>query len=146
MNIIYPYIFSNMLNHYFVNVVKDNTSNFSCDKSVCRHWNGEQYVRADFSFKFVDPVEVKKVIYSMKNNDSSGLDKIPLTVIKGAKQHLRKVLNHLVNSSFVSGYFPNKLKKSKIIPVYKKNDVKTISNYRLISLLPVGSKMYEKNC
>src|SRR5436190_21444858 len=54
------------------------------------------------------------------------------------------VLAHLVNSSFISGIFPEKLKISKIIPVFKKGEVLDKTNYRPISLLPAFSKIFEK--
>ena len=49
----------------------------------------------------------------------------------------------LVNQSFATGVFPEKLKLAKIIPVYKKNDKFLIENYRPISILPSISKVFE---
>ena len=57
---------------------------------------------------------------------------------------LIKPLTLIINQSISTGIFPNKLKLAKIIPVYKKDYVHDIQNYRPISLLPSVSKIFEK--
>ena len=43
-----------------------------------------------------------------------------------------------------SGIFPDDLKIDKIIPLYKKGDINSITNYRPISLLSTLSKIFER--
>ena len=43
-----------------------------------------------------------------------------------------------------SGIYPDSLKISKIVPLYKKDDDTNLSNYRPISLLPSISKTFDK--
>lgn len=71
-----------MFNYYIVYIVKDDTINCNCNNFVCRHWDGEQYVRAELRFKFVES-NVEKVINSMKKN-YSGFEKITIKTIKSA--------------------------------------------------------------
>ena len=40
--------------------------------------------------------------------------------------------------------FPKVLKQAKIVPLYKKSDPKTVSNYRFISILNTISEVIEK--
>ena len=50
----------------------------------------------------------------------------------------------ILNNSFASGVFPNAMKIAKIVPIFKSGDKTDVRNYRLISLLPVFSKLLEK--
>ena len=43
-----------------------------------------------------------------------------------------------------TGIFPNALKMSKTIPLFKKGDASNMSNYMPISLLPTISKVFER--
>ena len=54
------------------------------------------------------------------------------------------IITHLFNRFLSDGYFPNILKKSKIIPLFKSVDRKKPENYRHISLLPQLSKILER--
>lgn len=67
-----------------------------------------------------------------------------MPVIKNAKHQLIKPLMHIINSSFVSGIFPNRLKISKIKTVFKKGCTTEPTNYRPLSILPTFSKIYER--
>ena len=49
----------------------------------------------------------------------------------------------LVNKCIQAGTFPNKLKIAKALPIFKKNEIFKFENYRLISILPNMSKVFE---
>ena len=51
---------------------------------------------------------------------------------------------HIINLSIRCGYFPDKWRISKVLPLYKE-DIKSVpNNYRPISIPPVVSKIIEK--
>ena len=50
----------------------------------------------------------------------------------------------LANASFNSGCFPSAWKKSNIVPIFKKGEKTSVSNYRPISLLSCTSKIIER--
>ena len=57
---------------------------------------------------------------------------------------ISKDLAVLINESFLTGTFPEKLKIAKVIPIFIKGLATSKSNYRPISLLSVFSKIFEK--
>jgi len=73
-----------------------------------------------------------------------GFDEITIKVVKVIANIIANPLSHLINNSLETGIFPNALKISKVIPIFKTGDQNILSNYRPISLLPVFSKVFEK--
>ena len=96
---------------------------------------------------FLDPVdagEIFKELMNLPNKYSSGLDEIPVYVLKFVALFISNPLENIINESFITHIFPSDLKKAKLVPVYKKGDRQCIANYRPISLLPAVSKVIEK--
>jgi hypothetical protein len=83
-------------------------------------------------------------MWCWRRMEKMGYDEMPELIIKNCGQYLIKPLVHICNMSFQSGTFPDMLKLSKIIPIPKSGDVRDMSNFRPISVLPVFSKMLEK--
>ena len=54
-----------------------------------------------------------------------------------------KPLTLMINQMLNTGIFPDKLKQSKVTPIFKANDKELLSNYRPISVLSSMSKLYE---
>ena len=50
----------------------------------------------------------------------------------------------IINLSLSSGVFPDRLKITKIIPIFKSDNASLAQNYRPISILPVFSKIFER--
>ena len=53
-------------------------------------------------------------------------------------------LRILINQSLDKGFFPDKLKIAKVIPVFKKGNNSVFDKYRPISILNSFSKIYER--
>ena len=53
-------------------------------------------------------------------------------------------LNAFWAVSITSGMFPDILKQAEICPIFKKGDAMNVCNYRPVSILPIVSKIYEK--
>ena len=75
---------------------------------------------------------------------SSGPNSIPIKILKVLDLPISNDLSILINESFETGIFPEKLKIAKVIPIFKKGLTSRKSNYRPISLLSVFSKLFAK--
>ena len=53
-------------------------------------------------------------------------------------------LTSIINASISKGEFPNAWKEALVTPVLKKGDASKRENYRSVSCLPGGSKLFEK--
>ena len=92
----------------------------------------------------VTEIEVKDIISILNPSKSVGPNSIPIELLKVIGSSISPLLGLLVNQSFQSGTFPNKLKIARVISLFKKGNPELPSNYRPISLLPIFSKIFEK--
>ena len=89
------------------------------------------------------PVEIKSIILNLRKS-SPGFDGIPCSILKSSADVISGVLSEMINLSFSTGVYPEKLKVAKVIAIYKSGDKTNISNYRPISLLSIVSKIFER--
>ena len=96
-----------------------------------------------FHFKHTNKTEVMKVIMKMddkKKTSGTISSKLLKSNIEICSQSISDCINHAIDT----GVFPSKLKTADIIPIHKKDDTMSKSNYRPISILPSVSKIFEK--
>ena len=88
---------------------------------------------------------VKKVIMNLNLSKASGLDCIPVVVLKNCKPELSYILAELFNKCLKESYFPDCWKVSSVVPVFKNvGERSTAKNYCPVNLLSVVSKVFEK--
>ena len=80
----------------------------------------------------------------MNVKKSSSSKVIPATILKQSVHIYLPFLTNCINHSFVANKFPDELKLSEVIPLYKKLDPLKKENYRPVSLLPYVSKVFER--
>ena len=72
-----------------------------------------------FNFTLVSPEDVKKEIMNLNNKISSSSKAILSTILKQSVHIYLTFLTNCINHSFVANKFPDELKQSEVIPLYK---------------------------
>ena len=93
----------------------------------------------------ITPKMVRKVVMNLDLSKASGPDCIPVVVLKNCEPELSYILAELFNKCLKESCFPDCWKVSSVVPVFKNfGERSTAKNYRLVSLLSVVSKVFEK--
>ena len=90
-----------------------------------------------------DEKNVFDLLRKMNANKAAGPDGIQSKLIKMCAQGLAKPLTKLFNVSFKTGKIPKKWKLANVVPVFKKGDKSSVTNYRPISLTCLPMKIFE---
>ena len=61
-----------------------------------------------------------------------------------ARFALAKPLTFIINMAISKSIFPDRWKRARITPIFKKNDKKQIKNYRPIAIICNFAKVFEK--
>ena len=97
-----------------------------------------------FRPKPTDSDTIILIIKSFKNSSFCGSDNIPLRFLRDSLPVLIAYLTCIINTSIVTGIFPEAWKHAIVVPIFKTGDVMEPKDYRPISLLPIISKVLEK--
>ena len=72
-----------------------------------------------------------------------GTISIPVRIFKRISDLICIPLSNWINDWFTCVFFLDSLKVVSVIPIIKIGDIKLVSNYRLISILPLISKVFK---
>ena len=97
-----------------------------------------------FTLGIVHPDQVESIITNLSNSSAFGLDQIDTSIIKLVKAEILPAVTHIINLSITSKKFPSAWKKSKVIPLHKKDDLLNPKNYRPVAIVPILSKILER--
>ena len=103
-------------------------------------------ITENLRFRAVLPEEIDKILRSLKNSKSSGLDWIDTHILKMSRSIILPALTKIVNLSIKTNTFPTSWKNAKIAPLYKGKDANRTSpkSYRPVAILPIASKILER--
>lgn len=88
-------------------------------------------------------IGIESIVKSLKNTKSVGHDSFSTKIIKECYEPLKNCLTLLINKSICTGIFPNELKITKTIPIYKSGTKSIVGNHRPIAITSNGSKIIE---
>ena len=84
------------------------------------------------NFTAVDENDIRKITEKLDNKKSCGIDgiyNIILNIMKSIINILIKPSTIIINQILESGFFSDKLKIAKVIPLFKKGDPTLLTNY-----------------
>ena len=131
------------LNDYFVEVGSRLAASVPPAMTHFSDYLKKSYVNSLVLYP-TDAAEIVNIVSCLKNKNSSGVDDIPITILKSSIFYIAEPLAAIVNCSLNTGNFPNALKIARVTPIFKGGEKDCFQNYRPISVLPSFSKIFEK--
>jgi hypothetical protein len=98
----------------------------------------------EFTINNTGPVHVIDVVKSMQSKSSSDCCNVSMKLVKFVIYEIAVPLAHIFQRSIETGIFPEKFKKSRVVPIFKCGDSRLCDNYRPIALINTFSKILEK--
>jgi hypothetical protein len=123
---------------FFRQKVEKITESTTIDGNV---FNGSKKTETA-SENFFTEEKVSAVMKNLKDKSSYGYDNIPVKVLRDAHEILSKPYHRLLNKIYDQNVIPEQWKTSRILPLHKKGKKNLVENYRPISNLCAGSKVF----
>ena len=139
-----PYIEGNINETNNKDIVKKIVMKFSNHPSILKI---KDYVKIThtFSFKTTSELEFKTQINTLDPKKATVENDIPAKILIETSDISSTFLTKIYNDSKDDQIFPGTLKNADVIPIQKKEERTSKENYRPVSLLPLISKLFERD-
>lgn len=109
-------------------------------------WSFESVYRASADAKEINVTlfDIENAIHSLKWKGGMGPDEVSPYVIKMCVESITWPIWLLFQKSFEAGRIPERLKRARIVPIFKNGDKSGINNYRMIAITSVILKIFER--
>ena len=94
---------------------------------------------------YVNMRDIIHIIPKFNAGKATGPDGISICMLKLCPDEASYILKVLFERIIETGVWPEPWKMADVQPVHKKGSRQLVKNYRSISLLPISSKILEKN-
>ena len=135
-------LISEGFNDFFANIGPKLASKIPQQSTSLHEFMGDSLVNSILMSE-VSYEEFSEILSSLRKC-APGYDEIDRDILFISLPTIGNVFLNLLNFSLAQGIFPNELKVSNIIPLFKAEDPMMFNNYRPVSLLSIFSKIYEK--
>ena len=99
----------------------------------------------NFSFTDMTPQDFESEILKLDPKKASTQNDIPIKMLIKTYDILSTHLSESYNKSKNQQSYPATLKLADVVPVHKKDEKTLAKNYRPVSLIPIVSKLFERN-
>ena len=97
-----------------------------------------------FKCPYVGVLSVQKYLKNLQRAKACGLDQLPPNLLKDAANEIAPSPTYILNLSPTTSTVPTGWKKAKVSPIYESGLTTELENYRPISVLPIVSKIMER--
>ena len=138
-----PIKVGDLFNEYFSSIAEN--FDVSPQNNTCNAQTPIVINQTKFSIPLITFNDMLKLVAMLDQNKATGLDDIPAYFIKSSIHSITPIILRICNMSIEHGIFPDMWKNARLIPIHKAETRTERSNYRLISILPVLSKLLERH-
>ena len=135
-----------VFNTFFTNIPMSTTRCLDSSQTAAEYLLRTSVSECSVLFKFehVSPQDVITIFKSLSQKNTADFWGISVKLISYIIDIVAPYLATTFNRCIDSGVFPDLMKYSKVIPLFKSGDKSDTGNYRPISILPAFSKIFEK--
>ena len=106
---------------------------------------GNIQVEEKFIFNNISPNDFKQNICKLDPKKASIENDIPTKILIGSGDIVCGYLSNIYNTSKEENKYPQSLKQADVTPIHKKEERTILKNYRPVSLIPIVSKLFERD-
>ncbi len=139
-----PGLIAENFNDFFVNIGTQISNSIDPTDAKPEDFMPNYENLHELEFNDINPTLICDIIKSFQSKGSLDCDGLSTKLLKAIANEISLPIAHIFNLSVTQGIFPQKLKKSRTVPIFKAGDPTLCDNYRPISLLSSLSKILEK--